>query len=150
MKSILCVMAIESLAPQVRTVVEVNNPRARRALPARGGRRDPGLVPAGVPADGPLLALPGPGGSGHRHRLGRRGVGALPRPSCPTTTSASRSTSCPPSCVPTTGRRCCRSAEWAVVRQPARGLPPRHGRRPDRGRRVTRHAGALEMDHDIN
>jgi voltage-gated potassium channel len=26
MKSILCVMAIESLAPQVRTVVEVNNP----------------------------------------------------------------------------------------------------------------------------
>ena len=26
MKSILCVMAIESIAPQVRTVVEVNNP----------------------------------------------------------------------------------------------------------------------------
>ena len=26
MRSILCVMAIESLAPQVRTVVEVNNP----------------------------------------------------------------------------------------------------------------------------
>ena len=36
-------------------------PRARRALPARRGRRDPGLLPAGLPADGPLVALPGAG-----------------------------------------------------------------------------------------
>ena len=39
MKSILCVMAIESLAPQVRTVVEVNNPNHvehfRAATPTR-------------------------------------------------------------------------------------------------------------------
>ena len=55
-------------------------PRARRALPARRRRRDPGLLAAGLPADGPLVALPGAGRAGHRHRLRRRGLRALPGP----------------------------------------------------------------------
>ena len=61
MRSILTVLAIESLAPQVRTVVEVNNPRARRTLRARQGRRDPGDLPTRVAAARPVRALPGAG-----------------------------------------------------------------------------------------
>ena len=55
-------------------------PLARRALPARRRRRDPGLLAAGLPAHGPLVALPGARRPGHRHRLRRRGLRALPGP----------------------------------------------------------------------
>ena len=53
-------------------------PRPRRALPARRRRRDPGQLAAGVPADGPNVALPRAGRAGDRHRLRRRGLRALP------------------------------------------------------------------------
>ena len=49
-------------------------PRPRRALPARRRRRDPGLLAAGLAADGALVALPRPGRAGDRHRLRRRGL----------------------------------------------------------------------------
>ena len=59
MKSILCVMAIEAVAPRGPDRRRGQQPRARRALPARRGRRDRGQLAPGVPADGPLVALPG-------------------------------------------------------------------------------------------
>ena len=46
---------------------------------ARQGQRDPGDLPAGVAAAGPLRALPRHGRARHRHRLRWRGLRALPR-----------------------------------------------------------------------
>ena len=83
MKSILCVMAIESLAPQVPHGRRGQQPRPRRALPACRRRRDPGLLPAGLPADGPLVALPRPGRPGHRHRLAAARARSSTACSCP-------------------------------------------------------------------
>ena len=52
-----------------------------RALPAGQGRRDHGDLADRLAAAGPVLALPRPRRAGHRHRVGRRGLGALPRQS---------------------------------------------------------------------
>ena len=41
MHSILTIMAIESMAPDVRTVAEVNNPRHVEHFRRARGRRDP-------------------------------------------------------------------------------------------------------------
>ena len=79
MHSILTIMAIESMAPEVRTVAEVNNPRPRRALPADPGRRDPRDVAPRLPAPGPLRPVSRPDRAGHRHRVGRRRLRAVPR-----------------------------------------------------------------------
>ncbi len=79
MRSILTVMAIESIAPQVRTVVEANNPahvehfeRAHADEIVVTSRHR--LTPAG-----PVVPLPGSRRDRHRHRLRGRGVRALSR-----------------------------------------------------------------------
>src|SRR5918998_1397929 len=67
MRSILTIMAIESVAPGVRTVAEVNNPRhVEHFRPAR------------VEAARAVGALPRADRAGHRHRLRRRRLRALP------------------------------------------------------------------------
>ncbi len=142
MKSILCVMAIESIAPQVRTVVEVNNPshveHFQRAdadeilvssqlvsrLMARSSLY-PGL--AGLVTD---IVSGGEGSELYRvaaarrvrRPLGRRALGQAPR-------RAPRHAALGQPLGP-------------VLREPARGLPARPRRRPGRGRGVARHAGA--------
>ena len=78
MRSILTVMAIESVAPGVRTVVEANNPAHVAAPPARPRGRDRGDLADHLTPDGTLVALSRPGQRGHRHRLRGRGLRALP------------------------------------------------------------------------
>ena len=94
MHSILTIMAIKAVAPNVRTVAEVNNPRHEPHF--HRADVDELLVTSKVASH--LLArsalYPGLSGAGHRHRVGRRGIGALPRSRCPTSTSACRSTRC--------------------------------------------------------
>ena len=141
MKSILCVMAIESIAPQVRTVVEVNNPshveHFQRAdadeilvssqlvsrLMARSSLY-PGL--AGLVTD---IVSGGEGSELYRVQLPDDYVGLVGRRA-----------------LRQAPRRAPRHAALGqplgpVLRQPARGLPARTGRRPGRGRGVARHAG---------
>ena len=88
MHSILTIMAIESMAPQVRTVAEVNNPRHVEHF--RRARADEILVTSRLASR--LLArsalYPGPDRARHRHGVGRRRLGALPGHAARTTTSA--------------------------------------------------------------
>ena len=53
-------------------------PVARRAFPARRGGRAPRRLQVGLAAHGPFGALPGAFLAGHRHRLRRRRLRALP------------------------------------------------------------------------
>ena len=142
MRSILTVMAIESVAPDVRTVAEVNNPRhadhfrraqRRRAARLLAGRRAPA---------GPLGPLPGPDRARRRHRVRRRGLRALPGRKSPTTTSGCRSTRSAPSSGPIIDATLLSISRGRQgVRQPAVRLPD-HGRRRRGGRgRVARHPG---------
>ena len=78
MRSILTIMAIEHVAPGVRTVAEVNNPQARAAFPARRRRRAAGHLEDRLAPAGPLRAVPGPDRDRHRHRVRRRGLRAVP------------------------------------------------------------------------
>ncbi len=142
MKSILCVMAIESLAPQVRTVVEVNNPahveHFQRAdadeilvssqlvsrLMARSSLY-PGL--ADLVTD---IVSGGEGSELYRVSLPDEYVGLSVDELSAKLRAEHRATLLSVSRV------------GAVLRQPARGLPARPRRRPGRGGRVARHAGA--------
>ena len=114
MRSILCVMAIESIAPEVRTVVEANNPAHVEHF--RRARADevlvtstPGLAPAG-----PIGPLPGPVRAGDRPRLGRQGIGAVPHPD-------------PRGAVRPVGRRVLCPPARRSQRHAARRQPPRPG-----------------------
>ena len=78
MHSILTIMAIKSVAPAVRTVSEVNNPRHEPHF--RRAEVDELLVTSKVASH--LLArvgaLPGPDRDRHRHRVRGRGLRAVP------------------------------------------------------------------------
>ena len=129
MRSILIVMAIEAMAPDVRTVVEVNNPRHEVHL--KRANADEVLVTSQLASH--LLArsalYPGLSEPRHRHRVGRRGRGAVPRVAPrgvlrphggrPLRHDAPR----PPRDAPVDQPR------RPHVRQPARGLQPARGRR---------------------
>ena len=60
MHSILTIMAIESIAPDVRTVAEVNNPRHEPHFRARRRRRAPGHLQGRLAPARALGAVPGP------------------------------------------------------------------------------------------
>ena len=92
MHSILALMAIESVAPQVRTVAEVNNPRHEPHF--LRADVDELLVTSKVASR--LLArsalYPGLSGDHHRHRVGRARVPSSTGSPSRTSTSGSRST----------------------------------------------------------
>ena len=138
MRSILTVLAIETMAPRVRTVVEVNNPKHVEHV--RRAHADEILVTSRLASR--LLArtalYPGPGRAGDRRRLGRRRQRALPgraarrlrrpRPRRPVGPAASRPQRHPAG----------RQPRRAHPHQPVVRLPPRSGRL---GRRRGREPG---------
>ncbi len=65
MSSILAVLAIESIAPEVRTVVEVNNPDHVPHFRRAERQRDHGHFQALGPSPGPICHVPRPVGTGH-------------------------------------------------------------------------------------
>ena len=109
MRSILTIMAIEHVAPGVRTVAEVNNPRHEPHF--RRADVDELLVTSKVASH--LLARSAlyPGLTGHRdrHRVRRRGLRAVPDHPARRVHAACRSTRSRRGCARSTGRRCCRS-----------------------------------------
>ena len=109
MHSILSIMAIKSVAPQVRTVAEVNNPRHEPHF--QRAEVDELLVTSKMASH--LLArsalYPGLSVAGDRHRVGRRGFRAVPGQAARGVSRASRSTRSRRGCATITGRRCCRS-----------------------------------------
>lgn len=126
MRSLVAVLAIESIAPQVRTV---NNPAHVEHF-RRAGRRDPRDVPPDVPPAGPIRPVSGAHRDRQRHRGRGRRLGALPRdaagpstPAWPPTTSRRRcATSTTPLCsqslataVRTSTRRRTSASPWATT-----------------------------------
>ncbi len=109
MHSILTIMAIKAVAPNVHTVAEVNNPRHEPHF--LRAEVDELLVTSKIASH--LLARSAlyPGLSRHRdgHRVRRRRAPSCTGSSCPTPTSGSASTRSRPACATSTGRRCCRS-----------------------------------------
>ena len=118
MRSILTVMAIESVAPGVRTVAEVNNPRHEPHF--RRAEVDELLVTSKVASH--LLArsalYPGSPRSSPTSCRAARAPSSTGSP-CPTSTSGSPSTRFRRACAATTRRRCCRSTA-AVARSSIR------------------------------
>ena len=142
MRSILTVMAIESIAPQVRTVVEVNNPQHVDHF--RRANADEIMVTSRIASR--LLArsslYPGPRRDRHRHRLRRRGLRALPRRAArgvrrPHRRRALRAAALGPHGHPAGDR-----PRRSHLRQPRHRLPAGARRRRGRRRGVARHAGA--------
>ena len=78
MHSILTIMAIESVAPEVRTVAEVNNPRHEPHFRRAERRRAAGHLEGRLAAARPVRPLPGPVRARDRHRVRRRGLRAVP------------------------------------------------------------------------
>ena len=106
MRSILTVMAIESIAPGGAHSGRGEQPGPPRALPPCRCRRDPRhLAPRLTPA-GAIGAVSGAQRAGHRYRLRRPGLGAVPGRAAGRRTSACRSTSCRRSSAASTAPRC--------------------------------------------
>ena len=72
MRSILTVLAIETMAPRGAHRRRGEQPQARRARAPGARRRDPGDLTAGLPAARPHGPLPRAGRAGDRRRLRRR------------------------------------------------------------------------------
>ena len=121
MRSILTILAIESINPGVRTVVEVNNPKHVDHFKRAKANEILVTSPARLAAARPLGALPRPGRAGHRHRLRRRRLRALPRepPGRLRRHDHRRARRC--ACGPTTAPRCSRSpataSAWSTRRR---------------------------------
>ncbi len=131
MRSILTIMAIESVAPHVRTVAEVNNPRHVEHF--RRARVDEVLVTSSLASR--LLARSAlyPGLTGLVTDIVSGGEGSeLYRVTCPRRMSACRSTRPAPGCAPSIERPCWLSA-GAARRSSTR--PPTSTSRP-----ATRHS----------
>ena len=125
MQSILVIMAIESIAPGVRTVAEVNNPRHEPHFRRAGV--DELLVTSKIASH--LLArsalYPGLTGDHHGHRVRRGGVGAVSgRASRPLLRYDDRR-GCPPAAHRTPGDAALHQPRRPGIRQPERRLPPR-------------------------
>ena len=109
MHSILAIMAIKSIAPGVRTVSEVNNPRHEPHFHRAERGRAAGHVQGRFAPARALGAVPRPDRAGHGHRVGRRGLRALPRHAARRVPRAVHRHRLGPLCATSTRPRCCRS-----------------------------------------
>ena len=109
MHSILTIMAIKSVAPDGPDRRRGQQPAPRAALPAGRGGRAAGHLQGGLAPARPLGALPGPVGDRDRHRVGRRGLRAVPDHPARRVPRAVDRHGRPRGCAAITRPRCCRS-----------------------------------------